>query len=73
MKFSSCRLIRIMTGLPAFLDSSAGIPLWIEPEALLPKPPPQYSAMTTTSSGAALIPRAAGPWVLAVLCVDTCK
>ena len=73
MKCSSWRVMRIMTGLPALRDSSAGMAIWIDPNALLPNPPPQYSATRTRSSGAMPIRRAAGPCVRAVLWVEACR
>ena len=45
-----------------------------EPNTLLPNPPPQYSPMTTTSSGAIVYADRAVPRVRGygpVLCVDT--
>ena len=65
--------MRIITGLPAFCDSRAGIFIWMEPMILLPKPPPQYSATSTRSSGAMPMPRAAAPCVRCVLWVDVCR
>jgi hypothetical protein len=40
-----------MTGAPVFFDSSAGTTTKTVPDPLLPKPPPVYSLMMTTSSG----------------------
>ena len=70
-KCSSWRVMRIITGLPAFCDSRAGRRIWTKPAILLPKPPPQYSETSTRSSGAMPMPRAAGPCVRSVLCVET--
>ena len=44
MYCSSSRVMRIITGAFAFFDSSAGIVHDTAPVALLPKPPPVYSA-----------------------------
>ena len=71
-KFSSCRVTRIMTGLPALRESSAGIRAWMEAEILLPNPPPQYSPMRTRSVGSMPIQRAMPPSVRAVLWVEQC-
>jgi hypothetical protein len=43
--------MRIITGAPAFFESSAGIMQCTEPVARLPKPPPVYSVISTTSLG----------------------
>ena len=61
-----------MTGLPIFRDSSAGMASKIAPGILLPKPPPQYSAMITRFSGSMPIQEAAGAWLRTVLCVEQC-
>ena len=50
MACSSSRLMRIITGAPSFLDSSAGMIIVSPPVILLPKPPPVYSLMNTTLS-----------------------
>src|SRR5215510_674573 len=49
--YSSARLTRIITGLPNFLDMNAGMTMDGYAVPLEPKPPPQYSAISTTSSG----------------------
>ena len=41
--------MRIITGAPVFFESSAGMMAEIALVILLPKPPPVYSLMTTTS------------------------
>ena len=51
MYCSSSRVMRIITGAFAFFESSAGIMHCTEPVARLPKPPPVYSVMSTTSAG----------------------
>ena len=43
--------MRIITGAPAFFDSSAGIAIDTAPPPLLPKPPPQYSLIRTMFDG----------------------
>ncbi len=43
--------MRIITGLPIFFDISAGIAMTGYAFAFEPKPPPQYSAISTRSSG----------------------
>ena len=71
-KFSSCRVTRIITGLPTLRESSAGIRAWMDEEILLPNPPPQYSVMSTRSVGSIPIHRAMPASVRAVLCVEQC-
>ena len=70
MKFSSLRLIRIMTGLPIFFDITIGNRMLTDPAPLLPKPPPQNSDTSTTSAGSTSAQRATAPTVRAVLWVD---
>ncbi len=43
-KYSSARLIRIITGLPIFFDMYAGTDMIGYAEPFEPKPPPQVSA-----------------------------
>ena len=50
-KYSSARLIRIITGRPVFFDMCAGIDISGYAPAFDPKPPPQNSATKTRSSG----------------------
>ena len=69
MYCSSSRVMRIITGAPAFLASSAGIMHCTEPVARLPKPPPVYSVMSTTSAGSSRIQRAIEATVCTALCV----
>jgi hypothetical protein len=66
---SSSRVMRCMTGIPAFFESSAGIITLIVPLALLPKPPPVYSLTKTISSSFIRIQRAIDATVWMVLCV----
>lgn len=66
--------MRIITGRPfSFFDSSAGIAIVCAPGILLPKPPPVYSLMSTSSSGLIPIQPAAEATVRATLCVDPCR
>ena len=64
------RLMRIITGALGFFDSSAGIIDVIVPVALLPKPPPVYSLMRTTSFGSRCSQRDTDPTVCTTLCVE---
>ena len=64
--------MRIITGAFAFFESSAGMTWVIEPATLLPKPPPVYSLMITTSLGSMPTQRATAATVCAVLCVEQC-
>ena len=70
MKSSSSRLMRIITGRPVFFASSAGMAMLCAPGILLPKPPPVYSLMTTTSSGLIPVHCAAISTVWATLWVE---
>ena len=72
MKFSSRRLIRIITGLPICFDIRIGSRMLIDPAPLLPNPPPQNSQTSTTFSGSTPAHRATAPTVRAVLCVEPC-
>ena len=65
--------MRIITGVPVFLAISAGIAMLCEPGILLPKPPPVYSLMRTTSSGLRPTIRAMLGTVWATLCVEPCR
>jgi hypothetical protein len=66
-------VIRSITGVPVFLAISAGIAMLCDPGILLPKPPPVYSLMSTTSSGLRPTRRAMFGTVCAVLCVEPCR
>ncbi len=61
--------MRIITGTSVFFESSAGIMHCTEPVARLPKPPPVYSVMRTTSFGSRRIQRAMEATVWTALCV----
>ena len=66
--------MRIITGRPfSFLERSAGIAMLCAPGILLPKPPPQYSLMITTSSGLAPTHPATEATVRDTLCVEQCR
>ena len=71
-KFSSCRVTRIMTGLPILRESRGAICACVDPAILLPNPPPQYSPMRTRSLGSMPTWRATVPSLRAVLCVERC-
>ena len=73
MKCSSSLLIRIITGALAFFDRRAGIMTLMLPVALLPKPPPVYSAMSTMSLDSMCIHRAIASSVWTVLWVPECR
>ena len=62
--------MRIITGAPAFLDSSAGTTIEIAPAPLLPKPPPQYSLTSTMFDASMPSQLARGSSVRATLCVE---
>src|SRR2546430_3852161 len=62
--------MRIITGALSFFDSRAGIIDVIVPVALLPKPPPVYSLMSTTSFGSRCSQREIDPTVCTTLCVE---
>ena len=64
--------MRIITGRPIFFDSSAGSACSEYAPPFEPKPPPQYSAITTRSAtGMPIMPASAGV-ITAWLCEDTC-
>ena len=66
--------MRIITGRPfSFFDITAGIAMVCAPGILLPKPPPQYSLMRTTSSGLMPTQPATDDTVRARLCVEPCR
>ena len=65
--------MRIITGAFAFLDSSAGMADDTAPAPLLPKPPPVYSQISTTSSGGMPTQLATPARVKATLCVERCR
>ena len=65
--------MRIITGAPAFFDSSAGIAIEIAPAPLLPKPPPQYSLIRTMFDASMPSQLASGSSVRATLCVEPCR
>ena len=66
--------MRIITGRPfSFFDSSAGIAIVCAPGILLPKPPPVYSLMTTTSVGFTPTQPATDAIVRDTLCVEPCR
>ena len=69
MKFSSSRVMRIMTGAPVFFARSAGITSVMSPVILLPNPPPVYSLINTTLLTSMPSHRAIAGTVCAVLCV----
>ena len=62
--------MRIITGAFNFFDSSAGMIEVIVPVALLPKPPPVYALIRTTSFWSRCIQREIEPTVWTVLCVE---
>ena len=62
-----------MTGRPILRDSTAGTAMIGTPAILLPKPPPQYSPIITTSSTSIPAMAATGPRVRSVLCVEPCR
>src|SRR6185369_17000314 len=64
--------MRIITGALNFFDSSAGMTEVIVPVALLPKPPPVYSLIKTTSFGSRCSQRDTDPTVCTTLCVEQC-
>src|SRR6185295_11232784 len=70
MPCSVSRSMRIITGAFSFFDRRAGIIAVIVPVALLPKPPPVYSLMTTTSFGSRCSQRDIDPTVCTTLCVE---
>ena len=70
MPCSSSRLTRICTGWPVFFASSAGMMSVTDPVPLLPYPPPQYSLMSTMSSGFRSSHRLTDITVCTVLCVE---
>ncbi len=66
--------MRIITGRPfSFFDSSAGIAIVCAPGILLPKPPPQYSLMITTSRCGTPTQPATVATVRDRLCVEPCR
>ena len=58
--------------MSVFFDSSAGITYDDAPVALLPKPPPVYSLMSTMFFGSMPSQRAIEATVCTVLCVPAC-
>ena len=70
IEFSSYRVMRSITGRLIFRDKSAGTCMIGLPEILLPKPPPQYSAINTTSSTSKSSCLASATRVRSVLCVE---
>jgi hypothetical protein len=62
--------MRIMTGALAPFASSAGIVIDTAPAPLLPKPPPQYCEIKTTSAGGMPTQRATLSTVRIRLCVE---
>ena len=62
-----------MTGRPILRDSAAGIAMVGTPAILLPKPPPQYSPIMTTSSTSMPAMAATAPRVRSVDCVEPCR
>ena len=72
MYCSSSREMRIITGALTFFDRSAGMTVNTDDDPLLPKPPPVYSLMITTSFGSMPTQRATALIVRMVLCVEQC-
>ena len=64
--------MRIITGRPSFLDITAGSADSAYAEPFEPKPPPQYSATTTRSSGGMPMNSASLATMKVWLWVDTC-
>ena len=65
--------MRIITGAPAFFESSAGIAMNTEPPPLLPNPPPQNSLTSTMLFASTPTQAASGSTVRITLCVDPCR
>ena len=65
--------MRSMTGRPVLRERTAATSLMGAPEILLPKPPPQYSATSTTSDWSMPRRLARAAWVRAVLWVEACR
>ena len=65
--------MRIITGALAFFESSAGIAIETAPLPLLPKPPPVYSQIRTTSAWIDADPASDDGHVKATLWVEPCR
>jgi len=73
MKWSSSRVIRIITGRPVFLASSAGIAVCMCVSGFFPpKPPPTYSPSSTTFLRSAFDQFPIDWLTCAVDCADAC-